>query len=194
LMNTGVVLALRACQRHRPAPRSYPDDRRPQRPDALALGRTDTTIASASSTWTSSATLRANSQTRCHTLLFCTLFLRPLLSRLWTARNLGTGVSPAGRTRLLCGQGGGVLAVVVLPLDWCLVSDHGASASTVVSGFDPVADRDAGLGVGAERGSVDEFFLQRGVERLRWCVVPAHPGSAYGLCDTVGGAQVAVFA
>ena len=95
LMNTGVVLALRACQRHRPAPRSYPDDRRPQRPDALALGRTDTTIASASSTWTSSATLRANSQTRCHTLLFCTLFLRPLLSRLWTARNLGThGVQP----------------------------------------------------------------------------------------------------
>ena len=74
LMNTGVVLALRACQRHRLVPRSYPDDRLSQRPVALVLGRADTTIASALSTWMPLATLRANSQARCHGLLFCSLF------------------------------------------------------------------------------------------------------------------------
>jgi Transposase len=106
----------------------------------------------------------------------------------------GFGVPPVGRTRLLCGQGVGVVTVVVLPFDWCLVSDDGAETAAVVPGFDPVTDRDPGLSVGTERRSIDEFFLQRGEERFDRGVVPAHPGSTHGLGDTVSAAQVAVFA
>lgn len=86
------------------------------------------------------------------------------------------------------------MTVVILPSDWCLVSDHGAETAAVVAGFDPVADRDPGLSMGTQCRAVDEFLLQRREERFGRCVVPAHPGSTQGLGDAVTFAQVAVFA
>jgi transposase len=51
------------------------------------------------------------------------------------------GVPPAGRTRLLCGQGVGGVTVVVLPFDRGSVAEHGAEPAAVVPRFDPMTDR-----------------------------------------------------
>jgi hypothetical protein len=44
----------------------------------------------------------------------------------WPMESLG--VPPAGRTRLLCGQGFGGVTVVVLPFGWGLVVEYGAES------------------------------------------------------------------
>ena len=96
-----------------------------------------------------------------------------------------------GRTRLLCGQGLGV-TVVVLPFDWCLVSEFRVESPAVVPGFDPVADRQAGFGSGFEHSPIDEFFLQRGQERFGGSVVPTHSGAAHRLVHSVMVAEFGV--
>ena len=60
----------------------------------------------------------------------------------------------------------------------------------VVPGFDPVADRKAGLSSGCEHSPVDEFLLQRGQERFGGSVVPAHSGAAHRLGYSVTVTQV----
>ena len=76
-----------------PAHRSYPGDRRPQRPQrlpALASGRTDTMIALVlSSIWTPPTTAPVNPNARCHTLLFYTLFCSPWFLAVRQRENLG---------------------------------------------------------------------------------------------------------
>lgn len=55
-----------------------------------------------------------------------------------------------------------------------------------------MADRQAGFGSGAERPAVDEFFLQRGEERLGGGVVPTHSGMTHRLQDAVTFAEFGV--
>ncbi len=62
--------------------------------------------------------------------------------------------------------------------------------AAVVPGFDPVADGEAGLSSGCEYSPVNEFFLQRGQDRVGGGVVPAHSGAAHRLGYSVTVAQV----
>ena len=126
-INTLVVPASRPRQRRRPLPWSSPGARRPhrpQRPLALALGRTDTMIASAvSSKRTPSTTVRINPHPRCHTLLFCTLFCSSRFraftqrenleaDRLQPASTLPKPPTDRAEERPMCGRIGGSAPLV----------------------------------------------------------------------------------
>jgi hypothetical protein len=60
----------------------------------------------------------------------------------------------------------------------CEVSEAGMDPFRVVP-VDPFEDRSSGFGSGGEHSVLEAFAFEAFPERLGYCVIEAHPGTAY---------------
>src|SRR5215204_7526499 len=99
-------------------------------------------------------------------------------------------VPPVWRTGGLCGDAVTATVVLVLPVDGAVVVVRRVQPAGVEPALDPADQFAAGLGPGGPAPAVSVFTLHGPEPALSDAVVPAHPGRAHRLHDTVGVAQL----